>query len=189
MNAREGVDLAKMAVVASLVCLVISSVLGVYFLLSDSETKYQRSMELAVSTTVMDRFHDFEDESVNASLENDFERYPLVSNVANALSEFNEDSLLYVYVRRYDSETGATTDKTVFTYAQVNDSDLQGALGDNTISIKHTESPTSDSVKKLLTYSKNRCSLQIADAVYGPVNPSATNNGVHYVGIEVQVLD
>lgn len=188
MNVREGIDLAKMAIVCSTVCLVISSILGVWYLLSDSETKYQHSMENAVNSTVMDRFHDFQDESVNASLENDFERYPLVTTVANALSEFSEDSLLYIYIRRYDTSgvTPTVNDKHIYTYADIDDNELKGALGDNSVTVHHSDVPTSASVRKLLTYSKNRCSLRIADAVYGP---PGTTDGLHYVGIEVQVLD
>lgn len=188
MNAREGIDLAKMAIISSLVCLLISSVLGSWYLLSDSETRYQRSMENAVSSTVMDRFYDFEEESTNATNEGDFERFPLVSSVAHALSEFNEDSLLYIYIRRVDTSgpSPVVNDKNLYTYAGLNGSEISGAIGDSSIKVHHSEVPTSSSVQQLLKYSKNRCSLSIAEAVYGP---AGTDNGMSYVGIEVQILD
>lgn len=175
MNVREGIDIAKMAIACMLLVLVIGAGMSVWYIMSGHSSKLQGNLDKATNSASMERLWELQDDAKSAKADNRPERYPLVTNVANAIAEFNEDSLLYIYV--YDanetitnttgSESGAT-----FTYKDVTLTDMPN---------KHqSTTPTTDAVKLLLRYSAYRCDFEITEYKYG---------GLTYTGLKIRVLN
>lgn len=193
MNIREGIDLVKMAVVAMCVSIVIGAMVTIFYLTYDPATEVTRNMEKAVVTSSAERLYDLsqQSEAADAIVDADklVEAHPLVTNVCNVLTEFNEDSLLYVYVTQFNGSsighlytyeevgitTGATLDKSS------NPEDPTYALPDGaTYKAFASSVPVSYAVKDLLQYSQYRCHCAVRNVNY---------NGLKYIAVVVEVLD
>ena len=175
MNVREGIDITKMAISVMLLVLVIGAGLSMWYMMEDHQSKLQRKMNKASSSAAMEKLYELRDISDSAKADNKPEHYPLVSNVANAINEFNEDSLLFVYVKDEQQtivpDTGADVGVT-YTYEDV--------VLNNMPNVKQSVTPTTDVLKLLLRYSKYRCKFEIVDYTYDKLT---------YTGLKVFILN
>lgn len=182
MNAREGIDLAKMAVACLLMCLVIGAGFTVWYLMENQESKFQDSMEKATVSSYMDRMWDFHNTSATALAENEYDDMPLVTNAANAISEFNEDSLLFVYIDEVHKNSSGTysvyKNGHLYTYTGVTISNVSATFK-TTPTVSNSEQPTTHSVKQLLKYSECRCFVEVAPVTY---------SNMEYTGIRISVF-
>lgn len=180
-----------MAVTALLVVLVISALMTTWYLMSDHSSKVARNLEVAANSAAAEKLYQLAEQSTNADVGTQFKSaeatindHPLVTTVVNTLSEFNEDSLLYIYVVDAKSTTNFR-DANLYTYQGYtiqNESSLNGGSGITGFGSHKTTysiTPTTDAVKQLLTYSQNRCHLTIVDV---------KNSGNNFIGVVVEVI-
>ncbi len=191
MNAREGLDIAKMAITCMLVTLVLGAAFGVWYLCYQPMSDVQRSMTQATNTSATERLRDLQDQSESADKATDPDDietgHPLVTSVANILSEYDDDSLLYVYIVNIGA--GSPKDGQLYTYEGVavntlanNDVDANGnMLPGITTCTRYADStvPVTQAVKSLLTYSQYRCHVHLQNTTY---------NGMQYTGVVVEVM-
>ena len=187
MKQEEGISLAKMAIVCLLVILVIGAVMMLFYSMSRFTDKSLQKSRDAVATSVTDRLYDLQNQSVTA--DNDTskgpEDHPLVTNVVNALYEYNDTDMLYVYttVRKSD---GTYKDSYLYTYK--NDAVGDVVITDTSVlpgnanmqQINSTYAPIRTASKQLLKYSEYRCHFTIT-----PVN----YQGVEYLGTIIEILE
>lgn len=175
MNNQEGFDLAKMAVSVLMLSLLIGAVMSVWYFMFGTEQKLQASMDKATRSAAVERLYELEDVS-NAAKEGSGQ-YPLVTNVVNILSEFNEQDLLFIYVdvteNGNDFYNGA-----LYTYEGVvlGGIDTTGLPDPNKISCTQ---PVTEACKKLLLYSRYRCYVDMFETKY---------DNMVYTGIRVSVI-
>lgn len=201
MNAQEGITLAKMAIVAMMVTLVIGACFTIWYISYEPATKVQRDMEKAALSASASKLYDLQEQSMVADkqreIHDQIQAHPLVSTVTNCLSEFNEDSLLYVYIVP-DYGVDAAGDKilgqpAMYTYPTVDIVDLGGTdkdsagsglpgigtLGDNKFNTSSV--PVTQACKYLLQYTQYRCHLTIYDAKY-------QDDGNNYIGLCIEII-
>lgn len=175
MNVREGIDITKMAISVMLLVLVIGAGLSMWYMMEDHQSDLQSKMNKASSSAAMEKLYELRDISDSAKADNKPEHYPLVSNVANAINEFNEDSLLFVYVQDEQqtivSDTG-TDEGVTYTY--------KGVVLAGRPNVKQSVTPTTDVLKLLLRYSKYRCRFEIIDYKYDELT---------YTGLQIFILN
>lgn len=188
MNATEGITLTKMAITAMLVSLVLLASFSIWYFLSDKMSDVQRSMDNAVSTAATERLYELQEMSLTATTTKEYDDYPLVTNVCNALSEYNEDSLLFVYCTAHDIKTNTYSNSHWYTYDGVTISPIPTSwpgYSSATQLYPHTQIPVTYAVKQLLSYSKYRCNMNVVEYEY---QQTPTSNSMTYVGVIVEVL-
>ena len=160
MNAREPFDLAKYAIVVLLLTLVLSATLSIFYTAFDQTDARIDSMQKATNSASMERLRDLRDISDAYSYNKN--KLPLVTNIISALTEFNEEDLLYIEVISTSKDTGNTV-RNVYTYtgvALVTDETYNATQRqDITPTVKHSDIPVTQACKDLLQYSDCRCTL------------------------------
>ncbi len=185
MNATEYTTLTKMAIICCFTILVIGAVATVWYLMWDHSSDIERKWESAVNSASTEKLYQLQEQSETADKSDGvtrdvIEAHPLVTTVANTLSEFDADSLLYVYV--VEDHAGSPRGNHLYTYTGVA---ITGhGTGDtppgwNTKTTYSSDTPVTHSVKDLLTYSKYRCHLHMQEVEYG---------GTKLIGVVVEVL-
>ena len=169
MDAREGLDLVKMSVAVMLLTLVIGATVSFWYIMADHSSNLQQNLDNATRSAAMERLYELQDSSDSAEAENNRDGYPLVTNVANTVSEFNEESLLYIRIR---DEANSIVNGATYTYADVTLTNLSN--------VQKSYTPTSDAVRLLLRYSKYRCKFRITNYNY-------ENN--NFNGLEIIILN
>ena len=116
MNAQEGINITKMAISCLLLCLALSAVMGIWYLMSDRTLSITRRWETTTNITTTERMQELIDISESAVVSRtptaitfDVEKLPLATNVASALSEYNEDGLIYICVGVYTVDATNTS--------------------------------------------------------------------------------
>lgn len=182
MNAREGMDLVKMAITAMLVTLVIGAGFFAWNKMATPMGSLEKSLESATLSAATERLYEMQDMSTTARSTQKYEDFPLVSNVCNILSEYNEDSLLFVYCTAHDASNNYVQPN-YFTYENVVINNFPGFPGTNgnipTNPYPNTQQPVTYAVKYLLPYSQYRCDVKMVDYSY---------KGNNYVGVIVDVI-
>lgn len=130
---------------------------------------------------------------VTQLIQEQHDAHPLVTTTANVIDEFNEDSLLYIYVVDHFSSTSETTagqNARLYTYNGVNfsnnylndqsGSDVYGANSFQTSNVYSSDVPTSSAVRDLLKYSEFRCHVHCIDVDY---------NGNTLMGVIIEIID
>ena len=182
MNAKEGVDLAKMAIAVMLTILALSAVFMLWYFLYDEESALQDSLNAATLSAATERLYEMQDATFVADDSKEYEDYPLVSNVCSTLSEYNEDGLLFIYCTARDVSTGKYSDSHWYTYDGVVLKSLPSSfpgVATATQLYPNTQIPVTYAVKSLLPYSQYRCRLQLVDYDY---------EGLTYTGVIIEVL-
>jgi hypothetical protein len=154
-----------MAIGVSLTVLLLGAVLGVWYLMSSHESKLQASMETASLSAATERLYEFQDMSQTADVTGVYEDHPLVTNVCNALSEYNEDSLLFIYVTVKDGNSYTDTHYYTYNGVSLNSTSLSSFPGHSSATQLYsgTEIPVTYAVKQLLTYSQYRCHVELGN--------------------------
>lgn len=182
MNIREGIDITKMAIGCMLLALLIGAVFIMWYLVSGAESKVQRNMDTATNSAATERLYEMQDATFTADASGNYEDYPLVTNVCSTLSEYNEDSLLFVYCTARDIQTNTYSNSHWYTYEDVILNNLPSSFpGVSTATQLYpdTQIPITYAVKELFTYTQYRCRLQLVDYNY---------DNMTYTGIIVEVL-
>ena len=175
MNVREGIDITKMAISAMLLVLVIGAALSLWYMLEDHHSGLQTDLDRASNSASMEKLYELRDMSETAKNDNKPDKYPLVSNVANAISEFNENSLLFIYIE--DEEDSILNDAGTVTGATYT---YKGVTLNTMPNVHMSVTPTTQAVKLLLRYSKYRCKFEIVDYTY---------KNLTYTGIKIRILN
>lgn len=165
MNSEEFTTLVKMAVTALILSLVIGAAFIMWYQLSDHANKEQLDMEKVVNTTSMERLYELRDLSSKHLSDPDEEFAPLVTNVVSALSEFNANDLLYIYVDVLD-ENGIYSGERIYTYNGVSTGSISFSGAQHEPLFISTDIPITEVTKYLLEYSQYRCTLEILDYNY-----------------------
>lgn len=167
MDNNEGLTLAKMAVGVLLLCLLLSAVLFIWYLSLDAYSVPVDKWEQAAITAAKDRLDELVWQSDNAN-PNNISEFPLVTNVCNALDEFNDDGLIFVSI--YTREPSGVENTVVYTYTNVPASSL-GNPHSGAISVINSTTPVTAATSKLLyTYSAYRCKLSEIHVTYSSGN-------------------
>lgn len=152
MNANEGISLAKMAVGVLVLCLVLSGTLLLWYMLYDAENEQIDAWSKAANSAAQERLGDLVAQSKYAEDNHQYDEFPLVTNVCNALEEFPEDGVVFVSV--YDNSTNETD---VYTYTGLN---LDLTLFSGTVVAHSSSVPLTHASSGLLKdYNKNRCRI------------------------------
>ena len=181
MEGNEATSLAKMAIAASLIVLVIGATLALWNLLYPTADEKVADLEYTVNMAVIDQISTLVDQSrISVDMP---EKMPLVSTVSRTISEFDESTVLFVYYVVYDVDTGKYVDANLYTYANV---------VVDTSALIHPESLTTDSThqssstpilnasRDLLKYSRYRCQ------VYSDLHPVSGNpNGMPSIQVVI----
>lgn len=167
MNARESVDLTKMAITAMMVVLVLSAMLSLFYFLYTRISKASTNVTQTVTSTTTEKLSDL----CNATNSGE---YPWVTSVANALSEVDDTNLLYVQI--INKNTTPET-QVYFTY---NDVTLAGVP---TSQVKTFLSPLDEASKYLLGYSNKRCGVQ-----YLTGNNGTNQNGMTFDCMQITIF-
>lgn len=173
MNTREPFDLAKMAITALLMCLVLGATMGLVYYMYDKTEERIDSMEKAATSASMEKLYELEQQFLNNMTNPDMQ--PLVTNVVAALTEFQNDDLLYVTVTTPDSNT------TTYTYTGIT---LTVAGNIETSAI-----PVTDASRALLPYSHCRCQLYLmrVDPTTGATVTTGGMVGVRVIPVETSL--
>jgi len=185
MNNSEGITLAKMAVIITLVVLVLGAIFTLWYKLSKPISDLERNMEKAANSTSSDRLYDLCDMTRTAMYDSDYNAYPLVTNVCSALTEFNEDDLMFIYTVETAVTAYGNTDSNphCYTYKDVTvelPNTLPGYIDNLENSCPDTLQPVSYAVQDLLTHSGKRCAVEIVEY---------TQDSNTFIGIVVRVLN
>ena len=180
MNINEGKDLVKMAITVLLISLVISAAMSLWYLLFSKEQKLQSDLEKAANSASMERLYELQD--ISYAAKDGTGTYPLVTNVVSALSEFNEQDLLFIYIDV--TKDGYTfTNGSIFTYEGVNLTTVNtGGFQVPQSELETVESsiPVTVACRKLLVYSHRRCFVEMFETPYG---------GNNLIGLRISVVD
>ena len=172
MNSEEGISLAKMSVGVLLFTLLVSGVMLMWYMLYYNQNKLTASWEQSAVSAAHERLNDLVTQSDHAdamcvtpgapATKVELGYYPLVTNIANALSE---DSLVFVSI--YDSST-ATTE--VFAYSGTESAFGSSAgfnVGTGGVNMHYSIDPISQATTYLLKhYHNNRCKLRQINVGY-----------------------
>ncbi|MCM1215118.1 MAG: hypothetical protein NC548_11430 [Lachnospiraceae bacterium] len=176
MRSNESVDMMKWAIALLLLCLLIGATLSFFYMLYDNTDRRIDSMQKAATSSNMDRLYDLQDNTLQNS--GDIHHYPLCSNVVSALTEFNEDDLLYISVITPDGDTW------VFTYGTENNADgnnpvLTGVPG----TVSYSQIPVTMACRLLLGYSDCRSELVLGkyDVKTGSKSTNLNSPGLLYI--------
>lgn len=183
MEGRESIDLAKMGVTATLIILVISAVVSLFYLIYGRLTDYSRGVSSAVSVSGSSKLYDMDMVSNTENLQ-------LVTSVMNALQEGESEALIYVAVRVIDSTTAASFDTMTedqinaaingltpeyFAYENINLTDASG----NAITPTYRGPRMMDELMRYLQhYSSKRCIMK-----YSANDETLTDHTYDYVTI------
>lgn len=167
MNSQEGLTLAKMAIVVLLVCLVISAALGMWYMMSDKEAAFTKSVVNSAKSGNYDRIFDM---SMNCS---NGETYP-IPTVINCLDELEDDELVYVLCQTYpDFSNTAVTSYSLFHYKDVimDISAFEANLGINNVTTVEDQFMVDKAIRFLSHHSSNDCvvTIQSHSTGYGDV--------------------
>lgn len=155
MNAEEPVDLAKMAVAAMLLALLLGiAVTFFYFLYSNLSAKQSTTKDI-IQATSLEKFYALEQQTQTA--DGGAGEYPLVSSVVNAFTELDSADVMY-----YDIYSKNSTVRKCF----VLDNDTVSYMGLPADAIR-TQVMTTDVSKYLMTFVGQRCALEIIDLSNG----------------------
>lgn len=180
MNAEEFTTLAKMAVTAILVSLVLGAIFALWYKLSDPMIKYEKKTEKTMQSANMERLYELQDASYKSIAPGSESPPPLVSNVVSVLTEFKDDDLLYIYVAVKGQDSSR-----VYTYNNVSISDLvvydtEGNVVTNNIIHETSSVPINLSCKYLLENSKYRCFVEI--------KPDVKYQNTSFIGLNILIL-
>lgn len=168
MEAREHIDLTKMAVTAMMVTLVLSAMLALFFflykVLSDAATDTQQ----VITTTSTDKLYDLCDATNSGE-------YPWVTSVINAITEVDDANLLYVQVI---DNTATPSTQLYFTY---NDVTITGAPVSQ---IRQNTSPLDECSKYLMGFTNKRCGVQ-----YLTDNAGIDVDGLRFDCLQITILN
>lgn len=153
MNSREPFDLAKMAIITLLVILALGATVAFFYTLYDATDNRIDSMQKATLSASMDRLYDLRD--LTETNIGKMDKYPLVTNIVSALSDFNNEDLLYISVTTPQTEDNKTT---VYTYSGTT------LTGIATTDIVYSSVPVTDACKTLLRYSDCTAAVYIGEA-------------------------
>lgn len=186
MHIEEATTLTKIAIICTLVTMLIGACLSVWYLMWDNTTEIERKLERASSSASAEKLYQLQDQSMAADESDSSDKikeHPLVTTAANTLSEFDEDSLLYIYVvNTPSSQPNTPKGANLYTYENYTISDHgtgRRPAGWESKQVYNSNNPVTDAVKYLLTYSQYRCHLHIQEV---------TNSGNSYIGIIIEVL-
>lgn len=170
---NEGIYLAKMAITALLVALLVGAIVSLfYMLLTFGNAKYG-STKKAVETVNTEKLRTLQDQSVTADSATDSTKaHPLVSSVVSTLLEFDEKDIVYIYVtcRRQNGNTFSYNSSRVFTYNNVNfTSGVLSGLPGYTPSTTEFRGDTilSAATRYINQWAAERCHVSIGEVPYG----------------------
>lgn len=195
MNAKEGIDMTKMAVVVMTVSLVISAIAMLYYFASDQESQLVDSMEKATLSAQTERLYQLQEQSETADVDAAAKRaaganevevakkciedHPLVTTVSSVVNEYNEDGLLYIYIVPHTTnETNDAKDAHVYTYTGVSLTSSSYSVenggtsiwGSGGATVFTSDTPKTAAMKELLMYSQYRCHVHMVDVPYGDIS-------------------
>lgn len=153
MRANEPVDVMKWAIALFLFALVVGATVYLFYFLYDTSDSRIDSMQKATTSSTTERLFELQDKYHASS--GDWQKYPLVTTVANTLREYDEDSLLYITITTPDGSTS------IYKY-----DDGINLNADNSITQVISDVPVMEAVKYLLQYSD--CRTEILLGEYDP---------------------
>lgn len=176
MNARESVDLMKGAIGLMLLCLLIGATVSFFYMLYDNTDERVHSMQKAVTSSGTERLFELQDKTL--SDEGDFKNFPLVTNVANVLKEYNEDALLYILITPPNGQGNPVC----FTYSDTN-------IQPSGFETDASQIPVTMACKYLLGFSNCRASVRLGtyDPNTGQPSDSWDGNGFLYIDLYLYV--
>ena len=178
MNINEGVTLVKMAVAVLVLSLTISAVMSVFYLMSNFENKTRHQLSKAKESASIDRLYELDNQSKIADKGDGV--FPLVTNVVNTLTELEDVDLLFVYTD-YTKDGLNFTDGHIFTYDTVSITNAHtSGLKASTITQHKSPDLIPIATRHLLSYSKQRCYLEIFETKY---------NNVNYTCIRISIIE
>lgn len=172
MNAREGVDMVKMAIAVLILVLLIGAVLTVWYLMQDTTVESVAKMEKAANSSTAERMYELSDYT------NSNNETVAVPTVVNALSEFTEGDL--VFIMNVVHKDDGSISKDLYTYKDLQQNvDIQNVEAGVTW---HNDSnlPINTACKQLLLHSKQECKVT--------VNDIETSNGT-MIGVIIEVFN
>lgn len=165
MQPREHVDLAKMAITAMMVTLVLGALLALFFFLYTFLSHKTTDVQQVITQTSTEKLSDL----CNATNSGDM---PWVTSVINALTEVDDSNLLYVQV--VDNNSG---DEIFFTYDDIT---IQGV---DQSKVKQFQLPMDACCQYLLGFSNKRCGIQ-----YLEDNNNLAAGGLPFDCIQITIL-
>lgn len=165
MQPREHVDLAKMAITAMMVTLVLGALLALFFFLYTFLSHKTTDVQQVITHTSTEKLSDL----CNATNSGDM---PWVTSVINALTEVDDSNLLYVQV--VDNNSGA---EIFFTYDDIT---IQGV---DQSKVKQFQLPMDACCQYLLGFSNKRCGIQ-----YLEDNNNLAAGGLPFDCIQITIL-
>lgn len=155
MNANEGISMVKMSVAVLMLVLLIGAIMGMFYYMSDSGYKAQKHMENAASSGKADNLFDLTQYTRDTGL------IP-VPTAVSAITEFEDQDLLYVRVCVLDKDGKAASDEVYIPqdtdYTFTTDSNKTVVTYNKYIRFVNT------ACRRLLQYSDNKCQV-IAEKV------------------------
>lgn len=156
MRNNEPIDLAKTAIGIMLLCLLIGATVSFFYMIYDKTDERIDSMQKAATSSNMERLYELQDKTLADT--GDMSGYPLGPLVANVLTEFSEESLLYIQVTTPQGIPGQPPTTTVYTYT-----DITNITGVDSNSIDNSDLPVTAAVKKILAHSDCRAAVYLHD--------------------------
>lgn len=182
MNANEGISLAKMAIGVLLMCLVLSGVLLLWYMLYGAENKQIEEWNKAADSAAAERLYELAMQTEDATNNSQPDKLPLVTNVCNALAEFTEEGVVFISV--YDTATSVTH---VFTYESLN---LDVSSFSGTVELHESTVPLTHAASYLLkTYNKNRCLLKKIDVGVDGSGKYTPSSGNMFLAYDIQIVN
>ena len=209
MRADEGITLTKMAVVAMLTTLVLGAMFALFYFMSEKTSGVQDSMNKATNTAATERLYQLQEQSETADVtaannvsagmnpvdaaKQCIDDHPLVTTCASIISEYNEDSLLYIYITPHSDNESVDKDSShVYTFNGVTLTSNEFNVEDTgsgttmlwgssgiTARVFQSDTPKTAAMKELLIYSQYRCHVHMVSVPY---------NGQTFTGIVIEIL-
>ena len=161
MNAREGVDMVKMAIACLLLTLLIGATLGVWYYMSSSAYQAQSQMEKSVDTAKADNLFDLTQYTRDEGL-------VAVPTVVSAITEFDDGDLLFIRVVALDKDGNPYIDE-IYVPQGLNDSGSFTASGQSSVGIIYDDVVryVNAACKRLLQFSDSYCQI-VAEEIESP---------------------
>lgn len=216
MNANEGMSLAKMAITVLLVILVMGAFVALFWLMFRGFDNYHNETTKSINTSAKSFMADLMEQSISAdglytfSTSNPadytdqdiknykalYEAHPLVSTVADALGNYQDADVKFVYISMLDMSKNNiseiyTRQGEILDYNFVNTPGVTDGVflenydaGSTVIHAEH-EDCLVPATKRLLQYAQYRCHVETFD-IKERNGSGATSN---FVGVKIFILN
>lgn len=163
---KEGIDLFKMAIIALLVCLVVSAGAMLFDRVYTWLMHDVSNMKSTTNKVTLDKYLEFED--ISASAENGSGNYPLITMVTQTILESDSPDVLFYQVFLPDG-----------TYQAYSSADLTSvSVAGATVTL----TPEEDTATFLMNYAGRRCAL----TVYGDDDGFDYPSGMYSIIIQIK---